>query len=267
MIFEKINLKKEDVEYISSKYSIRDIECSLIELFLEENNIKIKNNQLIKDYIQNTENTKKIKEYFKKIDNNISLKLIERVFELLIPIEDRETNGAFYTPSFIIKYIVNNTITKNQTVCDPSCGCGGFLLEATRKLKELTNKSIKEIIENNIFGCDILDYSIRRTKILLSLLMLEYGEDENNIKFNLINKDSLLINWSEFFPNNVPGKGLFKFNTKELGFDAIIGNPPYLRIQDLDENTKSNILKQWNHLHKGNFNIYFAFFYSFFKFS
>ena len=261
MEFNNITINKKNIDFLLSKFSINDIESALIELFIEENSIAVNNNKIIKDLIKYNENTNEIKSYIKNFQYDINLKFIERVFELLIPKEDRETNGAFFTPSFIIKYIINETIQGDQKVCDPSCGCGGFLIEATKKIHEITKKSLKEIIENNIYGCDILDYSIKRTKILLSLLMLEYGEDCQNVNFNLITEDSLLIDWNNFFPDLGLLKGLYKFTGEDSGFDVIVGNPPYLRIQDLDNVTKENLLKKWDKINKGNFNIYFAFFY------
>jgi len=49
--------------------------------------------------------------------------------------------------------------------------------------------------------------------------------------------------------------------TKEnKGFDVIIGNPPYVRIQDLDNNLKTYLSDNYSTVNGGNFNLYFAFF-------
>ena len=180
---------------------------------------------------------------------------------MLIKPEDRKVNGTVYTPDYIVKYIVNNTIKGNVKVCDPSCGSGTFLVQAIEKIHKDTKKPITTIIENNVFGSDVLDYSIRRTKIILSLLALSYGEDKKKIKFNLICKDSLTSNWDKEFPK------IFRtenekdaFGTSINGFDAVIGNPPYVRIQDFSKSTKKAIIERWGKITKGNFNLHFPFF-------
>lgn len=124
----------------------------------------------------------------------------------------------------------------------------------------LTLKAKQSLLVNNIFGVDINPYAVEVSKFSLLLKLLE-GENsasinnhlnkyhekilpslEDNIKsgnslvdniffeFNpdAINNDELLykvkpFNWKEEFP----------FLNKTLGFDAIIGNPPYVRIQNM----------------------------------
>ena len=259
---KNMNLSSGIIDNLLNEFSIHEIESAVIQLFLDDNNVSFSKNLLIKEFMENNKNIDDIKVVIKNYCSNFDLKAVERIFELLIPKEDRETNGAFYTPNIIIKYIVDNCITGDETVCDPSCGSGGFLLEATKRIQHLTNKSVIQILENNIFGCDILDYAVKRTKILLTLYALYNSEDTNQIEFNIINENSLLCDWNSIFPNILGQKGIFA-TKKDLikGFDVIIGNPPYLRIQDLDLETKHNLIKKWSNINKGNFNIYFTFFY------
>lgn len=256
------NISIKDIDILLDKFTINEIECASVQLFLNQNNLSISKNKLISQYLTNNKNIDDIIDYLNNLQPDFNLKAVERIFELLIPKSDRETNGAFYTPSFVIKYIVDNSIFGDETVCDPSCGSGGFLLEATKKIQKLTKKSIIEILENNIFGCDILDYSVRRSKILLTLYAIYNSEDVEEINFNIMHDDSLLCNWHDLFPEILGSKGIYA--TKEdidKGFDVIVGNPPYLRIQDLDEEVKDNLLKKWKNVNKGNFNIYFTFYY------
>ncbi len=56
------------------------------------------------------------------------LKLLEKYLELLIPKNDRKVNGAFFTPAYVVDFIIEST-PKNKDKClDPSCGCGAFLI-------------------------------------------------------------------------------------------------------------------------------------------
>jgi adenine-specific DNA-methyltransferase len=74
-------------------------------------------------------------------------------------------------------------------------GCGGFLFNASIELKKRTGKTYSEIFRNHIFGLDIQEYSVNRTKLLLSLLALQSGEDIEDFEFNLYRGDSLDFNW------------------------------------------------------------------------
>ena len=254
-----LSMKKE-INNILDKYEIQEIEAALIKFYLQSNNIKVKKNKLILDYLEKNNHEVLVKIFSDIIKSN-NLKSIERTFELLIEQEDRKLNGAFYTPEYIVKYIVDNTIQGDIKVCDPSCGSGAFLIEAIEKIHKDTKKPIISIIENNIFGSDILDYAIQRTKILLSLLALSYGEDKEEIEFNLVCQDSLTSDWTKKFPKilkNGDWKDVFGISKK--GFDAVIGNPPYVRIQDFSKATKKIIIDRWGKVAKGNFNLHFPFF-------
>lgn len=250
-------IRKKQIDQILKKYTISEIETALIEGFLEKNDISNVKNKFVVNSLKKSKNSSKINSYLKEVQFEFSLKNIERFFELLIPTDDRSINGAFYTPNFIVDYIIEKTITSDQSVCDPSCGSGAFLVSATEKIMNLTGKKTIKVLEENIFGCDILDYNIRRTKIILSLLAIKNGEDIEEIKFNLKEGDSLRINWNKEFP------GIFKPKNNiqnQNGFDVVIGNPPYVRIQDLKNNLKEHISKNYSTVGGGNFNLYFVFF-------
>jgi len=243
-------LKK--IEKLLLKYDILEIETAFVQLFVEFNNIKSSKNKLLRNILSHKENNliklkREIKINFTKLD----LYDLINIFELLIPTEDKKLNGAFFTPSVITKFITNNTIkSQNEKICDPSCGCGAFLIEATKYINSKYQRSVIDIIENNLYGIDIANYSTNRAKILLTLLALQNNEDKININFNIYNANSLKSNWSEIFPNIM----------KQNGFDVIIGNPPYVKFQDLDAKIRKDLYKDWKTLKRGSYNLYFAFF-------
>lgn len=230
--------------------NIEDIEAGVVKYYLKKNQISNIKSELIKDIIQK-DSDHTILYFLQRLDCSICLSDIEKIFELLIPLEDKRVNGAVYTPVFIVDYIIENTIDGNGTVCDCSCGSGAFILGALKRLKTITNKNVIDLIENNIFGVDILDYAIRRTKIMLSLVSIYYGEDTKKINFNLKVADTLKADWNILFP---------KIFDEKKGFDFIVGNPPYVRIQDLEVGLREILSNKWKTIGSGNFNIYFAFF-------
>lgn len=231
------------------KYPIKNIENAFIQLFLENKEIKVLNNLLINEITKdNSETTTIIKQ---QIDAPKNIYELVNIFELLIPEQDKKLNGAFYTPEFITEYISNELIKNDKLlICDPSCGCGAFLISAINNIKTFNNKSIDSIIEENIYGADIMEYSIRRCKIVLSLLALQEGIDKKTIKFNLFNTNSLSNNIYNVF-KNIMNKG---------GFDIVLGNPPYVKYQDLSNELRNELTTKWKTIKTGNYNLYFAFF-------
>lgn len=126
--------------------------------------------------------------------------------------EVRKAGGVYYTPQYIVDYIVINTIgnlTQNKTpkevaeikIVDPACGSGSFLLGAYQYLLNwhkdyylknpnkkntttadgnLTTAEKKRILLNNIFGVDIDTNAVEVTKLSLLLKCME-GETQASI--------------------------------------------------------------------------------------
>jgi len=205
----------------------------------------------------------------------------------------RKKDGVFYTPKYITKYIVENTVGKlceekkaefeiveddyindkkrqkktiktlldkltayrnwllQITICDPACGSGAFLNQALdflilehKYIDELQAKLFgdamvlsdveKSILENNLFGVDLNEESVEIAKLSLWLRTAQPNRKLNDLNNNIKCGNSLIddvaiagdkaFNWQEEFPQ-IFAKG---------GFDVIIGNPPYVNVENLD---------------------------------
>ena len=186
----------------------------------------------------------------------LSIEDIVELFEFVISPADKEVNGAVYTPRYIRNYIVKEAITKfkNEKRIDDikfgdiACGCGGFFITIAKTIKKQTNKSYFDIYKDNIYGLDIQEYSIERTKIILSLLAISEGEDCTNFSFNLFQGNALNFDWSEVKELN-----------KNEGFDIIVGNPPYVGATKIDDESKQ-LLKRWRVSNSGKADLYIPFF-------
>ncbi|WP_088104541.1 Eco57I restriction-modification methylase domain-containing protein [Halalkalibacter urbisdiaboli] len=229
------------------------IESQLIRIFLKQigfNPDQIQNTFLKSLLLRDCPETE---EFLLSIHNEWTLKNIEEQFYSLLSKETLVANGIIFTPEYIIDYILSETMGryKNPTVCDFSCGCGAFLVRAAEHLqKENPSTSMLDILKTSIFGMDILAENVRRTKIILTLLALkEYG-DVKQIQLNIICYDSTQLDAIDQF--NHPA-------IKE-GFDCIVGNPPYVRIQDLTTDVRARLKKTYKTATSGSFNLYFAFF-------
>jgi adenine-specific DNA-methyltransferase len=149
-----------------------DVDRLIVSAFLKINKVKVSNNTFIKSLIITDDN---IEEYI-NLNNFISviktevskfdLEALIEMFEFVISPSDRIINGAIYTPKNIREYITNQAFYTSKVniteikIADISCGCGGFLLSAAKKLRKKTNLSYKTIFKNNIYGLDIQNYSI-----------------------------------------------------------------------------------------------------------
>ena len=244
-IVSRSKLTKKIVKELAEMATIEEIEGAVVYLFLR----KHFNNQFQNNYLKDVscKFSSLVVDY---CDNNrISFDLldVECIFELLVPPQEKQLNGAVYTPPEIVNYIVNSTIDRPGTVCDCSCGAGAFLLGAISRLQALEKISVCDIIETRLFSVDISESSVRRCKIMLTLYALLAGEDKSELKYNIVAADSLNDDWRSIFP---------QCNS----FDFIVGNPPYVRIQDLKDNSKGRLIRKWQTTGEGNYNLYFAFF-------
>lgn len=208
----------------------------------------INHSQLLTDILCYAE--PEICEIITRVSNdNLSLKLLENVFEALVEDCEKRENGVVFTPCYIVEYILENTLDEqladDSIIIDPACGSGAFLVLAAEKLSQKLNKSISEIISHNIFGIDLSEDNVRRTKELLTLLVLSNGETAGLLRFNIKAANSLKENWFELF-----GKKTFHF---------IIGNPPYVNTHDMSKDTISLLKKNYRTTQKGTFNIFYAF--------
>lgn len=136
----------------------------------------------------------------------------------------RKRSGSFFTPPYLADYIVSKTVgrlddPKFAKVLDPSMGPGHFLLQT---LSFLSKKGIlsAHVAENCLHGCDIDPIAVDVARFLV--WMETFGEaDAHKIAENLICTDALSDNfsWAGAFPDVFDGS---------RGFDAVIGNPPYV---------------------------------------
>ncbi|MCB0753661.1 MAG: N-6 DNA methylase, partial [Ignavibacteriae bacterium] len=177
----------------------------------------------------------------------IPIELISSIYENFIGEATRELNKAYYTPSFLVDYILSQTVTQHLSntskfscsVLDPSCGSGIFLIETLRKLIEkyklyhsnrITDSVLWQLIEENIFGIDIDPNAIDIAIFSLYVTILDYKEPKeisSNFKF----KDLRNLN---FFPNADFFDESHMFNTvlSNQKFDFILGNPPWGHVDN-----------------------------------
>ena len=186
---------------------------------------------------------------------------------------ENEDRDIVTTPNFIVREILRQTMKDNLAhltdeqilslkCADIACGSGAFLLETFQLLCDalvdfytLNNKSKliqtnlntyklkfevkRDVLTNCIYGVDKDFNAVEACKFGLLLKLLE-GEDDStiasfhpvlpNLDDNIFYGNSLLES-SDVPDNQVEEINPFDFG--ELMFDYIIGNPPYMKTEDI----------------------------------
>lgn len=158
-------------------------------------------------------------------------------------------HGRVYTPDYLVKEILDfggydkSNILKKHVI-DNSCGDGAFLTEIVRRYctSFLTRKQdlsrLKHELETYIHGIE-LD-ATECDKCIQSLNNIVEGYGISKVKWDIVNADTLTVDC---------------FNAK---MDYVFGNPPYVRVHNLDESYK--IVKKFKFAEGGMTDLFIVFF-------
>lgn len=135
--------------------------------------------------------------------------------------------GQFRTPRHIIQLICELVDPKlGDTICDPACGTGGFLLGAYHHiLTSYTSKQYRQTDENGLerglLGDKLIDE--RQWKHLKEKTFYGYDVDESMVRIGLMN----LMMHGISDPNIEQKDTLSKKYIEDDRFDVIMANPPF----------------------------------------
>ncbi len=213
--------------------------------------------------------------------------------------EVRKAGGVYYTPEYIVRYIVENTVgkliegktpdeIKELRFADIACGSGSFLLgvfdyllryhttyynqpgkkgeaRAAESLENpdgsftLTIEQRRAILRNNIFGVDVDAQAVEVAQLSLALKLLEDASVGTVRVFQprlgekiLPDMTRNIVCGNSLVDHDILDGKLFETNEQKKlnpmsyadkfpavmcrgGFDAIVGNPPYVLIQTLNQ--------------------------------
>ena len=248
--------------------------------------------------------------------------------------EVRKAGGVYYTPKYIVDYIVEQTVGKlivgktpkqieRLRILDPACGSGSFLLGAYQELLDYHERyyaeqvrkkeggrrkkgtgqarligegeggefklSLEEkaaILRNNIYGVDIDPQAVEITMMSLYIKMLEGERGAITgrailppLRANIKCGNSLIGHdigrqpdlFGDLSPADLDRINPFDWGSKSEGFgeimarggfDVVVGNPPYVRIQTMKEWAPLEVeiyKQQFAAAGSGNYDIYVVF--------
>ena len=109
------------------------------------------------------------------------LEVLDGFFEFLVARAAKGAKGQFFTPRHVVELCVRMIApTIQDTICDPACGSGGFLMHALTyitRCEGLDGASMRRYCETNLWGFDISARAVRVAKALMVLA----GDDRSNI--------------------------------------------------------------------------------------
>ena len=173
----------------------------------------------------------------------------------------RKEQGIYYTPTYIVDFIVKNTLgellkdkkinVEKIRILDPACGSGSFLIKAFDVLNEYwmekdktydqlhldytgTGESYSKkigILQNSIFGVDLDKQAVEITQLNLLLRITEKGQRLPLLQQNIKCGNSLIDDPAIAGDKAFKWEEEFKQIMDEGGFDVVIGNPPYVTLR------------------------------------
>lgn len=167
---------------------------------------------------------------------------------------EKDGMGQFFTPLKVVKEMVRMVeVKEGMTICDPACGVGKFLLEATSKIQSPYYFEKNEL----------------RSKV--NLVGFEKRmEDNNDDLTTILAKSNMVIYYSDLFKDNCDSPDKIKTISNELlnkvitsshttlgtlehldyeKYDLILANPPYYSNADISKASKNVQYKVKNQLH------------------
>jgi type I restriction-modification system DNA methylase subunit len=253
-VVESILLGLYEIPGIMANYNFNDIDADVLGAVYEQ-------------YLGHVAEV--MKQQVKKAQIQMDLGIAAQTYTLTAKKERRKEQGIYYTPKIITDFIVRETVGRyleenagyadklhNIKILDPACGSGSFLIRAYDELlkyhaREL-NKPLEKldqwerlpILTNSIFGVDLDKQAVEITRLNLLLRSLAHREPlpflGDNIKQgnSLISGDEELekyfgAGWQNQHPFNWQDE--FTGIMSKGGFDIVIGNPPYIRQEQISE--------------------------------
>ena len=205
--------------------------------------------------------------------------------------QHRKEQGIYYTPKFVTNYIVKETVGRflaershnevlSMKILDPACGSGSFLIRAYDELLnyhaaqrgktvfQLDQFDRMPVLTGNVFGIDLDRQAIEIARLNLLLRGLAKRETLPTLADNIREGNSLISGTEEelkgYFGDAWQVKKPFNWEKefadimKGGGFDVVIGNPPYVRIQSLPREEADYYRKVYKTA-SGSFDIYVLF--------
>jgi type I restriction enzyme M protein len=200
------------------------------------------------DFIDNTafpehkevvEEIKSLIHILKQYDfSKIGYDIIGRIFERLIPPQQRHNLGQYFTHPDIVDLILRFCLKhEKDKIMDPACGAGTFLVRAYQHKKLMNQRLNHQQILKTLWGCDIAKFPAHLSTI--NLAINDLTTDENYPQVMKEDFFNLRLAGRDEFTKKSRKKELSVLGKKSIAIpypkivDCVVGNPPYTRQEEI----------------------------------
>lgn len=174
----------------------------------------------------------------------ISTDILGHTFQKLISPEERHKFGQHYTDETIVDLINAFCIRKGDAaVFDPACGSGTFLVRAYYRKAKLDSQLSNQELLAGLYGADINSFPAHLAT--LNLAARNISNEENYPR--IVRKNFFSLSPDTPFCE-LPKSTRDRRGHREREvimvppLDAIIGNPPYVRYQDIPKRSDKGVV-------------------------
>lgn len=168
--------------------------------------------------------------------SRLDYEVIGTIFERLISPAERHKYGQYYTRAEVVDLLNSYAIrTGREKLMDPACGGGTFLVRAYARKRELQPGEDHSSRLRDLFGVDQSRFAAHLTTINLATRDLQDRENYPQVArsdFFDVEPGRSLMN----LPARVSATGLGRGQMRSVEIpplDAVVGNPPYVRQEDI----------------------------------
>jgi len=188
----------------------------------------------------------------------IPVETLSAIYEQFI--FDRKTKGAVYTPGALADYLIAEMesvkpLERGMKILDPACGSGIFLVliyrlliekEIQRQGRKLKTEELLDVLEKSIYGVEREPDACYVAEFSLILTLLHYLEphDLQNLNFRFPYLHNRQIFQCDFFDIR-SDESEVNIWQKELKFDWIIGNPPWIMLKTDPKKKENKFAYAW----------------------
>jgi len=167
--------------------------------------------------------------------SDAGLTVMDGFFEFLTSKDAKGAKGQYFTPRHVVEFCVRMLRPgAAETVLDPACGSGGFLIHAlnhVRREEDLTGAALQNYCSTGLWGFDI---DARATRVAKALMILAGDSGANIFQLNSLLKPSPGgLSLFEAPGTAESGTSLSVEDVcrtrmrRHKGFDVILTNPPF----------------------------------------
>lgn len=146
---------------------------------------------------------KKLLKNFKDIPDDISIDVFGEIYEYFLgnfALAEGQGGGEFFTPSSVVRYMVEVLAPTEGKILDPACGSGGMFVQTAHYIKD--HKQNGNDINLRAYGVEKTGATVKLAKMNLAL---------NNIRGTITEANSYYVDPYDCFG----------------AFDYVMANPPF----------------------------------------